>query len=440
MSRRWCGSMAEFVDLHCGERVLRVDASLCEMASDRVFWREFLASARASTGEGIARPARGAVHIASVPHGASVSGSAASTSAMRSVVASGGAASSSATHGVASSGGHSSETGGEASDGAASASATHGVASSGGDASATGGEASDSAASTAATHGVVSSGGDASETGGEASDSAASAFATRGVSASRVDAAASASTSAAGGEPTTRGTLENGPASVEREALASASEPALIVERARVPDGTLIQAPLGECRIERTGNTLRVQVEDGVSRGELVLRLSYYLCAVEQGAVLIHASAMRSGDVALVASGKSGDGKSTLSRLGTGAGLTLLTDEVVMLFPDGRVSGTPFRSDFVHAGTPGLTRARYFLALEKAPNEALKPLAPLAASQLAMSQCFELSELALPRAEVRRRLLSFLSHVEPRTLAFRKDQAAGEFVRAALEMTTVTRL
>jgi hypothetical protein len=149
---------------------------------------------------------------------------------------------------------------------------------------------------------------------------------------------------------------------------------------------------------------------------------------------------VRAGALAAVASGKSGDGKSTLSRLSVGAGLTLLTDEVVMLFPDGRVSGTPFRSDFVHAGTPGLTRARYFLALEKAPHEELKPLAALAASQLAMSQCFELSELALPRAEVRRRLLSFLSHVEPRTLAFRKDPAAGEFVRAALEMTTVTRL
>ena len=221
------------------------------------------------------------------------------------------------------------------------------------------------------------------------------------------------------------------------------ASPALIVERALVPAGTLIQAPLGECRFELSAGRLRVQVDDGVSRGELVLRLAYYLCAVEQGAVLIHACALRRGDVALVASGKSGDGKSTLSRLGVAAGLELLTDEVVMLFPDGRVCGTPFRSDFVHAGTPGLARARYFLALSKQPYEALEPLAALSAAQLATSQCFELPEVALPRAQARRRLLAFLAHVEPRTLAFRKDPAAGEFVRAALgdpEMTTVARL
>lgn len=210
--------------------------------------------------------------------------------------------------------------------------------------------------------------------------------------------------------------------------------PALTVERGVVSGGTLIQAPLGECRFEWSDGQLRVEVEDGVSRGELVLRLAYYLCAVGQGAVLIHACALRRGDVALVASGKSGNGKSTLSRLGVGAGLELLTDEVVMLFPDGRVSGTPFRSDFVHAGTPGVTRARYFLALSKTPYEALEPLAPLTAAQLATSQCFELPEVALPRPEARRRLLAFLAHVEPRTLAFRKDPVAGEFVRAALDV------
>ncbi len=115
-----------------------------------------------------------------------------------------------------------------------------------------------------------------------------------------------------------------------------------------------------------------------------------------------------------------------------GAGLTLLTDEVVMLFPDGQVCGTPFRSDFLHAGRPGLKRARFFLALKKAAHEAFEPLSPLDAVQLLLSQCFDISEVALPRAEVRRRLLSFLSNVEPRTLAFRKHADAGDFVKRAL--------
>ena len=112
--------------------------------------------------------------------------------------------------------------------------------------------------------------------------------------------------------------------------------------------------------------------------------------------------------------------------------MQLLTDEVVMLFPDGRVCGTPFRSDFENAGRPGLVKAAYFFALEKAASEQLKDLSALAATQLAMAQCFDVAEVALPRPEVRRRLLQFLSNVELRTLAFRKDPAAGHFVRTLL--------
>lgn len=209
--------------------------------------------------------------------------------------------------------------------------------------------------------------------------------------------------------------------------------PALVVRRhASLEGATEIDAPLGRCSFRFDGHTLDVVVEDGMYRGELVLRLAWYLLGTRLGAVLIHACAVKQGDVALVASGKSGDGKSTLARLCVGAGLVVLTDEVVMLFPDGRVSGTPFRSDFDNAGTPGLVPARFFVALEKAPHEALEPLAALAAVQLAMSQCFDVAEVALPRVEVRRRLLAFLAAVEVRTLAFRKDPAAGQFVRRAL--------
>lgn len=218
-------------------------------------------------------------------------------------------------------------------------------------------------------------------------------------------------------------------------AFRTGGAPSLTVRRHARLEGTRISAPLGECVFRCRDDVLDVQVEDGLYRAELVLRLAWYLCATAQGAVLIHASAVRHGAHALVACGRSGDGKSTLSRVGVEAGLTLLTDEVVMLFPDGRVSGTPFRSDFEHAGSPGLVRARYFVALEKAPYEAWKPFSALDAVQLAMSQCFDVAEVALPRVEVRRRLLAFLSNVEPRTLAFRKDVAAGEFVKRSLDFT-----
>ncbi len=191
--------------------------------------------------------------------------------------------------------------------------------------------------------------------------------------------------------------------------------------------------PLGDATFRLDGDVLDVSLADGPFRGELALRLAWYLEGTRQGAVLIHACALRHGDVALVAAGKSGDGKSTLARLGKAVGLSLLTDEVVMLYPDGTVSGTPFRSDFDNAGQPGLVQARYFVALEKAESESLKPLAPLAAAQLAATQCFSVEEVALPDAETRRRILGFLSTVELKTLAFRKDPQAGAFVRSLLE-------
>lgn len=209
--------------------------------------------------------------------------------------------------------------------------------------------------------------------------------------------------------------------------------PALEVRRvAQVENGTHIDAPLGSCDFRREGAVLWVAVEDGAFRGELVLRLAWYLVGTEAGAVLIHACALKRGDVGFVASGKSGDGKSTLSRLAREAGLELLTDEVVMLFADGTISGTPFRSDFDNAGRPGRVRARYFVGLRKAAMEALEPFNAMAAVQLAMSQCFDIAEVALPRVEVRRRLLAFLSAVEVGVLAFRKDVAAGRFVEHLL--------
>ncbi len=208
--------------------------------------------------------------------------------------------------------------------------------------------------------------------------------------------------------------------------------PSLVVRRHASLEGISIDAPLGKCTIRLDGETLDVCVEDGVYRAELILRLAWYLLACRQGAVLIHACALRHGNTAVVAAGKSGNGKSTLARLGFEAGLSLLTDEVAMLFPDGRVCGTPFRSDFTNAGQPGVVQAKYFFALEKAPHEELKPLNAFAATELAMAQCFDVAEVALPRAEVRKRLLSFLSQVEVKTLAFRKHPEAGHFVKGLM--------
>lgn len=206
----------------------------------------------------------------------------------------------------------------------------------------------------------------------------------------------------------------------------------LRVRRHASVDGQPVEGPLGRCVIRLEEDVLHVQVEDGPFLGELVLRLAWCRGTTWQGGVLVHAAGLAEGEVGLVACGKSGDGKSTLSRLCRTGGLRLLTDEVVQLFPDGRIGGTPFRSDFDNEGSPGLVRARYFVALRKADGEALEPLGATEAAQLALAQCFAVDEVALPRVEVRRRVLGFLGAVELRTLAFRKAPEVAEFVRTVL--------
>jgi hypothetical protein len=189
---------------------------------------------------------------------------------------------------------------------------------------------------------------------------------------------------------------------------------------------------MGRCRYVLSGRSLEVDVEDEVFAVELVLRLAWHVVTTRAGGCLMHAAAIAVGDRALVAAGQSGDGKSTLSRLCRGAGLELLTDEIVQLFPDGRCGGTPFRSDEDNVGAPGLRQAAYFVALQKAPHEALAALAPLEAMRLASAQCFDVETESLPRAEQGRRLLRFLGATTLRTLAFRKDPAVGDFVRSVL--------
>lgn len=208
--------------------------------------------------------------------------------------------------------------------------------------------------------------------------------------------------------------------------------PLLTIDRVAGLSGTHVEGPLGKCTATLEGEVLCADVADGQFLGELVMRLGWYVATSRLGGVLIHASAVAAGENVLVACGKSGDGKSTLARLSVAAGLRLLTDEVVQLFPDGRVGGTPFRSDEDNVGSPGVGRARYFVALEKAQHEELKALTPLAAANLAMAQCFDVDAFAMPRIEVKQRLLAFLASTQLRTLAFRKHPDAGAFVKGAL--------
>jgi hypothetical protein len=147
---------------------------------------------------------------------------------------------------------------------------------------------------------------------------------------------------------------------------------------------------------------------------------------------LLHAAALADDRRAAVAAGASGAGKSTLARLGRGAGLTLLSDEIVQVFPDGAVAGSPFASDLDNRGSPGAFPAGAFLALVHGPAEGVDALPAVEAAALALAQRFEVPGLALPSAEANRRTLSFLGRVERRRFTFRQHPEAGQALRTVL--------
>ena len=204
------------------------------------------------------------------------------------------------------------------------------------------------------------------------------------------------------------------------------------IERVRGLEGQRLQTALGDATVKLEPHRLLVDIEDGDFAGELALRLGYYVLITRRGGALVHATALAHNARALVACGKSGDGKSTLARLSS-KNTTLLTDEIVALFPDGRVAGTPFRSDFDNVGAPGMYPAAYFVALRKAEHEAFEPLDAMQALSLVAEQAFEPEVFSVPRVEIRKRLMQFMSTVKLSRLAFRKDEAVGPFVARALE-------
>jgi hypothetical protein len=224
---------------------------------------------------------------------------------------------------------------------------------------------------------------------------------------------------------------------VEAFAAQASLETQLVLRRVeRVQNGLHLNTPLGQCEVRLTGLQLEVAIEDGVFQAELALRLAYHLLTQRLGGVLVHGAALALGSDAILATGKSGDGKSTLSRLCRGAGFTLLTDEVSQLFPDGTVCGTPFRSDEDNVGGPMRARVRYVLALEKAVAESLKPLAATQVVQLLMSQRFQVPEFPYANGEDRRRILEFLGQAKVGTLAFRKHEEVGGFVQKLISSST----
>jgi hypothetical protein len=150
-----------------------------------------------------------------------------------------------------------------------------------------------------------------------------------------------------------------------------------------------------------------------------------------QGGVLMHGCAFGWGAGGVAAIGESTAGKSTLAALSSGhpAHATLLTDEIVQLFPDGSCWGTPFRSNVEKPGSPGPVQLKSLLVLRKGDHEAVTPVGATVVMPRLLSQLFGAVIDIVPRGELTQRVMQVVDTVGVHELTFRKDPAVGPFLR-----------
>ncbi len=217
-------------------------------------------------------------------------------------------------------------------------------------------------------------------------------------------------------------------------AFETADSAEFVVERvSKAPSGATnldgSRTPWGSVALE--GNRLFAHIPDDVWAAESVLRIAWQVATLRQGGFLMHGCGFAWGPRALAAIGKSTAGKSTLAALSCGhpGHASLLSDEIVQLFPDGRCWGTPFRSNTDKSAIPGPGLLKSLLLLEKGDHEALAPVSPPEALASLLGQLFGSVLDIVPRGEVVQRVMGLVDTVGVHRLTFRKDPAVGPFLK-----------
>jgi hypothetical protein len=158
------------------------------------------------------------------------------------------------------------------------------------------------------------------------------------------------------------------------------------------------------------------------------------LATLRQGGLLLHAAGVAFQGRGVVAIGPSGAGKSTFTRLSVqAAGAEVLSDEVVALYPEGRVEGSPFCSDLDLPSSLARARLAAVLLLEKGSEERLEEVSAEEAIAALMGQVFRPLPGEASPGDILQRLARITEHVPLRRFVFRKHEAAAGFIRGWLD-------
>jgi len=177
------------------------------------------------------------------------------------------------------------------------------------------------------------------------------------------------------------------------------------------------------------GRTVLVSIPPSPASAEASLRAVLQIATLRQGGLLVHGSGVAFAGKAAIAVGQSGAGKSTLARLCIGAGGQLLSDETVGMYPDGTVWGSPFFSDPDLASQLNRASLTSILLLEKGPDEHLAPVGAPEATAALLSQAYRPCAGEATPSELLARASALASRPGVHRLRFRKDPAAGAFVK-----------